>query len=287
MPTTYPEVYARWLQDPERFWAEAAEAVNWYRTWDVVLDDSRRPFYRWFRGGLVNSCHNALDRHVEGGRADQDALIYDSPVTSTVRRLTFRQLRDEVARFAGVLTRLGVGRGDRVIIYMPMVPEAVVGMLACARIGAVHSVVFGGFASHELASRITDAGPKVILSAAHPDVAECAVVGVADDLKGEVPLGLLVLKAGTRRLDHEIVAELVALVRERIGPVASFKVATLVKRLPKTRSGKIVRGTIKKIADGAEYRIPPTIDDPAILDEITADLAAIGYPRRSGAAVSS
>jgi propionyl-CoA synthetase len=109
------------------------------------------------------------------------------------------------------------------------------------------------------------------------------VVGVADDLKGEVPLGLLVLKAGTRRVDREIVAELVALVRERIGPVASFKVATLVKRLPKTRSGKIVRGTIKKIADGADYRIPPTIDDPAILDEITADLAAIGYPRRPGA----
>jgi propionyl-CoA synthetase len=116
--------------------------------------------------------------------------------------------------------------------------------------------------------------------AAHPDVAECAVVGVADDLKGEVPLGLVVIKAGTRRLDREIVAELVALVRERIGPVASFKVAMLVKRLPKTRSGKIVRGTIKKIADGVEYRIPPTIDDPAILHEITADLAAIGYPRR-------
>ncbi len=635
MPTTYPEVYARWLESPQRFWAEAAEAVHWYRTWDVVLDDSRPPFYRWFQGGLVNTCHNALDRHVEGGRADQAALIYDSPVTSTVRSFTYRQLRDEVARFAGVLARLGVGRGDRVIIYMPMVPEAVVGMLACARLGAVHSVVFGGFASPELASRITDARPKVILSAscgievdrvvpykplldraielasakpdccvilqrpqeqaplrpgrdhdwaelmagatsaecvpvaatdplyilytsgttgvpkgvvrdngghlvaltwsmrhiygvapgevywaasdlgwavghsyivygplfhgnttvlyegkpvgtpdpgafwrvvsqhevralftaptafraikredpageyvrrydlrglgtlflagercdpatlrwaeeqlgvpvidhwwqtetgwpvgsncvglgmlpvkpgscgpavpgydvrvltddgqeaapretgnvvlklplppgclptlwnndaayqasyltaypgyyltadagykdedgylwimsrtddvinvaghrlstgameevlaAHPDVAECAVVGVADDLKGEVPLGLVVLKAGARRVDREIVAELVALVRERIGPVASFKVAALVKRLPKTRSGKIVRGTIKKIADGAEYRIPPTIDDPAILDEITADLAAIGYPRRAGA----
>ncbi|MGH7526745.1 MAG: AMP-binding protein, partial [Gemmatimonadales bacterium] len=165
MPTTYPEVYARWLASPQRFWAEAAEAVHWYRTWDVVLDDSRPPFYRWFQGGLVNTCHNALDRHVEGGRADQAALIYDSPVTSTVRSFTYRQLRDEVARFAGVLARLGVGRGDRVIIYMPMVPEAVVGMLACARIGAVHSVVFGGFASPELASRITDARPKVILSA--------------------------------------------------------------------------------------------------------------------------
>ena len=631
-PTSYSEAYARWLEDPERFWAEAAEAVHWYRTWDVVLDDSRPPFYRWFRGGVVNTCYNALDRHVEGGRADQIALIYDSPVTSTVRAFTYRQLRDEAARFAGALVGLGVGRGDRVVIYMPMVPEAVVGMLACARIGAVHSLVFGGFASHELASRISDARPKAILSAScgiepdrvvpykalldraielasakpeccvilqrpqaraplipgrdydweellaratpaecvpvaatdplyilytsgttgipkgivrdngghlvaltwsmhhvygvepgevywaasdlgwavghsyivygplfhgnttvlyegkpvgtpdpgaywrvvsqhgvralftaptafrairredptgehirrydlrglrtlflagercdpatlhwaeeqlrvpvidhwwqtetgwpvgsncvglgmlpmkagscgppvpgydvrvltdegreappratgdvviklplppgclptlwnndaayqasylgahpgyyltadagfkdedgylwimsrtddvinvaghrlstgameevlagHPDVAECAVVGVADDLKGEVPLGLVVLKAGTRRVGGEIVAELVTLVRDRIGPVAAFKVATLVRRLPKTRSGKIVRGTIKKIADGAEYLVPPTIDDPAILDEITADLAAIGYPRR-------
>jgi propionyl-CoA synthetase len=632
MQTRYPEVYARWLNDPERFWAEAADAVHWYRRWDVVLDDSRPPFYRWFRGGLVNTCHNALDRHVESGRADQPALIYDSPVTGTNRSITYRELRDQVARFAGVLTRQGVGAGDRVIIYMPMVPEAVVGMLACARIGAIHSLVFGGFASHELASRISDARPKVVLSAscgievdrvvpykplldraielasakpesciilqspqeqarlvsgrdhdwaeltaaatptgcvpvaatdplyilytsgttgvpkgivrdngghlvaltwsmrhiygvepgevywaasdlgwavghsyivygplfhgnttvlyegkpvgtpdpgafwrvvsqhrvrvfftaptafraikredptgehvrrydlsrlrtlflagercdpstlrwaeehlgvpvidhwwqtetgwpvgancmglgplpvkpgsctvpvpgydvrvltddgreaaprepgniviklplppgclptlwnndagyeagylsaypgyyltadagykdedgylwimsrtddvinvaghrlstgameevlsAHPDVAECAVVGVADALKGEVPLGLVVLKAGSGRLGEEVVRELIVLVRERIGPVASFKTATLVKRLPKTRSGKIVRGTIKKIADGVEYRVPPTIDDPTILEEITAELAAIGYPRR-------
>ncbi|MBA3260447.1 MAG: propionyl-CoA synthetase [Gemmatimonadales bacterium] len=632
IPTKYHEVYARWREAPEAFWAEAAEAVHWHRKWDAVLDASRPPFSRWFPGGLVNTCYNALDRHVESGRADQPALIYDSPVTSTVRSFTYRELRDEVARFAGVLAGQGVGRGDRVIIYMPMVPEAVVAMLACARIGAVHSVVFGGFASHELASRITDARPKVILSAScgievdrivpykplldraielasakpdccivlqrpqeqasllpgrdwdwadlvagaspaecvpvaatdplyilytsgttgipkgivrdngghlvaltwsmrhvygvepgevywaasdlgwavghsyivygplfhgnttvlyegkpvgtpdpgafwrvisrhgvrafftaptafrairredpagehvrrydlsslrtlflagercdpatlrwaegqlgvpvidhwwqtetgwpvgancvglgmlpvkpgsctvpvpgydvrvltdegaeararetgnvviklplppgclstlwnndagyaaaylsaypgyyltadagyqdedgylwimsrtddvinvaghrlstgaieevlasHPDVAECAVVGVADDLKGEVPLGLVVLKAGARRTGEELVAELVALVRERIGPVACFKVATPVKRLPKTRSGKIVRGTIKKIADGQEYRIPPTIDDPGVLDEITADLAGIGYPRR-------
>jgi propionyl-CoA synthetase len=119
--------------------------------------------------------------------------------------------------------------------------------------------------------------------ASHPDVAECAVLGVADDLKGEVPLGLVVLTVGTRRPGEEVVAELIALVRDRVGPVASFKLATVVKRLPKTRSGKIVRGTIKKIADGTAYRIPPTIDDPAILDEITADLAVIGYPRRRGA----
>jgi propionyl-CoA synthetase len=632
METSYHEVYARWRAAPDAFWAEAAEAVHWYRKWDKVLDVSRPPFYRWFPGALVNTCYNALDRHVEGTRADQPALIYDSPVTSTVRVFTYRELRDEVARFAGVLTGRGVGRGDRVIIYMPMVPETVIGMLACARIGAIHSVVFGGFAPAELASRITDARPKVILSAScgievdrvipykplldaaielaaskpdccivlqrpqanaplvpgrdhdwaelaaaaspaecvpvpatdplyilytsgttglpkgivrdngghlvalnwsmrhvygvepgetywaasdlgwavghsyivygplfhgnttvlyegkpvgtpdpgafwrvisqhgvrafftaptafraikrddpagehvrrydlsglrtlflagersdsatlrwaeehlgvpvvdhwwqtetgwaigcncaglgllpvkhgscgvpvpgydvrvladdgsearpgetgnvviklplppaclptlwnneagyqstylstypgyyltadagykdedgylwimsrtddvinvaghrlstgameevlagHPDVAECAVVGVADELKGEVPLGLVVLKSGVRRTAEQIVPELIALVRERIGPVASFKLATLVKRLPKTRSGKIVRGTIKKIADGQPYRVPPTIDDPGILDEITADLAAMGYPRR-------
>jgi propionyl-CoA synthetase len=631
MPPAYHDVYARWRAAPETFWAEAAEAVHWYRRWDAVLDESRKPFYRWFPGAQVNSCYNALDRHVENGRAEQVALIYDSAMTSTVRRFTFRELRDEVARFAGVLVGRGVGRGDRVVIYMPMVPEAVIAMLACARIGAIHSVVFGGFASPELASRITDARPKVILSAscgleigrvvpykplldqaielasfkpeccivlqrpeaqatllpgrdhdwtelaagatpvecvpllatdplyviytsgttgnpkgivrdngghlvaltwsmrniygvepgevywaasdlgwtvghsyivyaplfhgnttvlyegkpvgtpdagafwrviaqhgvrafftaptafrairrddpagehirrydirslrtlflagercdpptlvwaqqqlgipvidhwwqtetgwpvgcncvglgllpvkpgscavavpgwdvrvlteegkearpneqgnvvmklplapgatptlwnndrgfqetylsaypgyyltadagfkdedgylwimsrtddvinvaghrlstgameevlaAHPDIAECAVVGVNDALKGEVPLGLVVLKHGTTRDRNELVGELVELVRQRIGPVASFKTATLVRRLPKTRSGKIVRGTIKKIADGEAYKVPATIDDPAILEEVTAELAAIGYPR--------
>ena len=631
MSPTYDDVYARWRADPEGFWTSAAEAVDWHRRWDAVLDSSRAPFYRWFPGAEVNTCYNALDRHVENGRADQVALIYDSPVTATVRAYTYRELRDEVARFAGVLKGRGVTRGDRVVIYMPMVPETVIGMLACARIGAIHSVVFGGFASAELASRITDARPRVILTAscgieidrvvpykplldgaielaaskpeccivlqrpqaraslipgrdhdwtdllaaatpadcvpvlatdplyvlytsgttgnpkgivrdngghlvaltwsmrhiygvepgevywaasdlgwavghsyivyaplfhgnttllyegkpvgtpdpgafwrviaqhgvrafftaptafrairrddpagehvrrydlgslrtlflagertdpvtlewaeqqlgvpvidhwwqtetgwpigcncvgfgllpvkpgscgvavpgydvrvlddqgnevrpgdpgnvvirlplppgcaptlwnnepgyrtsylstypgyyltadagfkdedgylwimsrtddvinvaghrlstgameevlaAHPDVAECAVVGVSDALKGEVPLGLVVLKAGASRNREELVAELVELVRGRIGPVASFKTATTVRRLPKTRSGKIVRGTIKKIADGAAYTVPPTIDDPATLDEITAELAAIGYPR--------
>ena len=631
MSTTYHEVYAHWRSAPEAFWAEAADGVHWYRRWDAILDRSRAPFYRWFAGGEVNSCYNALDRHVENGRAEQVALIYDSPVTSTVRAFTYRELRDEVARFAGVLAARGVTRGDRVVIYMPMVPEAVIGMLACARIGAIHSVVFGGFASAELASRITDARPKAILTAscgieidrvipykplldraielagskpeccivlqrpqaraslvpgrdhdwdqlaasatpaecvpvlatdplyilytsgttgnpkgivrdngghlvaltwsmrnvygvepgevywaasdlgwavghsyivyaplfhgnttvlyegkpvgtpdpgafwrvisqhgvrafftaptafrairrddpagehvrrydlgtlrtlflagertdpatlewaerqlgvpvidhwwqtetgwpvgcncvglgllpvkpgscsvavpgydvgvlddngadvrpgdtgnvvirrplppgcaptlwnnergfqaaylsaypgyyltadagfkdedgylwimgrtddvinvaghrlstgameevlaAHPDVAECAVVGVNDSLKGEVPLGLVVLKAGAARERGALVAELIELVRQHIGPVASFKTATPVKRLPKTRSGKVVRGTIKRIADGTPYTIPPTIDDPATLDEISADLAAIGYPQ--------
>jgi propionyl-CoA synthetase len=633
MKSAYQETYDRWLSDPERFWAEAAEAIHWDRKWDRVLDDSRAPLYRWFSGGLLNTCYNALDVHVASGRAEQPALIYDSPVTGTVRTYTYRALLDEVARFAGALVESGVGQGDRVVIYMPMVPEAVVAMLACARIGAVHSVVFGGFASHELAARIDHATPKLIVSAscgiepgrvvpykplldqaiaiaqakpdrcvivqrpeqradmvagrdvewselmanarpapcvpvaatdplyilytsgttgmpkgivrdngghavalkwsmknvygvdpgevfwaasdigwvvghsyivygplihgsttvlyegkptgtpdpgafwrvasqhgvsvlftaptafraikredpdgahmrrydlsrfrtlflagercdpdtlawaerrlnvpvidhwwqtetgwpvaancaglgllpvkpgscahavpgydvrvlgddgrelpagetgnvviklplppgclptmwhndaayregylsaypgyyqtadagfrdedgylsimsrtddvinvaghrlstgaleevlaAHQDVAECAVVGAADALKGEIPLGLVVLKAGVSRPHAEIVEDVIGMVRERIGPVASFKVAVVVKRLPKTRSGKIVRGTIKRIADGVEYHVPPTIDDPATLDEITADLAAIGYPRRA------
>jgi propionyl-CoA synthetase len=627
---TYDEVYQRWLDNPESFWAEAAEAVHWYKKWERVLDASRPPFYRWFSGGLVNSCYNALDRHVENGRANQPALIYDSAVTGTVKTFTYRELLDQVARLAGVLVAQGVQKGDRVIIYMPMVPQAIVTMLACARIGAIHSVVFGGFAAHELANRISDARPKVIVSAScgievdrvvpykplldkaielasvkperciilqrsqqgasmiggrdldwseqmvsakpagcvpvaatdplyilytsgttgmpkgivrdngghmvalnwsmkhiygvepgevywaasdvgwvvghsyivyaplfngnttvlyegkpvgtpdagafwrliaqhdvsvlftaptafraikredpngeymreydlsrfrmlflagercdpdtllwaekhlgvpvidhwwqtetgwpigancvglgmlpvkpgsctkpvpgydvrvlgddgkempagqigslvvrlplppgclptlwnndegyqksylgafpgyyltadagyrdedgflwvmtrtddiinvaghrlstgaleevvasHPDVAECAVLGVADEIKGEIPLGLIVLKAGVRRSSGEIVTEVAQMVRERIGPVASFRIATIVKRLPKTRSGKILRGTIKKIADGVEYRIPPTIDDPVILDEITADLSTLGYP---------
>ena len=634
MKNTYEKIYAGWLNGPENFWAEAAEVVHWDKKWDRVLDASRPPFYRWFTGGLLNSCYNALDRHVEGGRADQPALIYDSPVTGIVETFTYRELLDRVARFAGVLAGQGVRKGDRVIIYMPMVPETVVAMLACARIGAIHSVVFGGFAAHELANRISDAAPKLIVSAScgievgrvvpykplldkaielasvkperciivqrpqenatmisgrdldwseqmasakpigcvsvaatdplyilytsgttgmpkgivrdngghlvalqwsmqniygvepgevywaasdvgwvvghsyivyaplfngnttvlyegkpvgtpdagafwrvvsqhgvkvlftaptafraikredpngesirkydlsgfrtlflagercdpdtllwaekqlgvpvidhwwqtetgwpigancvglgmlvvkpgsctkpvpgydvrvlgddgkelpsgqigsiviklplppgclptlwnnddgyrksylaafpgyyltadagykdddgylwvmtrtddiinvaghrlstgaleevlasHPDVAECAVLGVADELKGEIPLGLIVLKAGVQRSYGEIVPELVQLVRERIGPVASFRIATVVKRLPKTRSGKILRGTIKKIADGVEYRVPPTIDDSVILEEITADLSALGYPIHAG-----
>ncbi len=630
MQDTQDLAYARWRRAPEPFWAEAAEAVSWYRRWNQVLDGSRAPFYRWFSGGVVNTCYNALDRHVAAGRADQPALIYDSPVTHTIACFTYRELLDCVSRFAGVLLGQGVKRGDRVIIYMPMVPEAAVAMLACARIGAIHSVVFGGFAAHELAARISHAQPTVIVSAScgvepnrivsykplldkaielaaakprrciilqrleeraplvpgrdldwselmagaqpaecvpvaatdplyilytsgttgtpkgvvrdngghlvaltwsmkniygvepgevywaasdlgwvvghsyilygplfngnttilyegkpvgtpdpgafwrvisqhgvrvqftaptairaikrddpsgehvrrydlsrfrtlflagercdpdtlhwaeqrlgvpvidhwwqtetgwpiganclglgvipvkpgscaravpgydvrvlgpdggevpagqtgslvlklplppgclptlwdhdagfvqsylsqypgyyltadagykdadgylwvmsrtddiinvaghrlstgameevlasHPDVAECAVVGVADALKGEVPLGFIVLKAGVQRAPEAIVPDLVAMVRERIGPVACFKTAAIVPRLPKTRSGKILRGTIKKIADGIEYRVPPTIDDPAILDEITATLSGLGFP---------
>ena len=627
--SNYDDVYARSIANPESFWGEAANDVHWLHPYDHVLDDTCAPFTRWFPGGWTNSCYNALDVHVESGRADQVALIYDSPLAGLVRKFTYRELRDLVARFAGALEAQGVQKGDRVVVYMPMVPEAVVAMLACARIGAVHSVVFGGFAAPELAKRIDDAKPRVIVSAScglepgrvveykplldeaielashkpercvilqrqqvyaalkagrdvdwndalrgvepaacvpvqstdplyilytsgttgvpkgivrdngghlvalkwsmknvygvkpgevfwaasdigwvvghsyivygplfhgcttilyegkpvgtpdpgafwrvvsehgvavlftaptafraikrddpdgawmrkydrtrfrtlflagercdpdtlewararldvpvidhwwqtetgwpiaancvglgafpvkpgsctkpvpgyavhvlddrgepvvagqignvavklplppgclptlwqndrefiraylstypgyyktadagyidedgylwimsrtddiinvaghrlstggieevlasHADVAECAVVGANDPIKGEVPIGLVVLKSGVTRSQDDIHRELVGLVRERIGAVAAFKQCIVVQRLPKTRSGKIVRGTIKKIADGAAYTVPPTIDDPATLTEISASLGSIGY----------
>ena len=627
----YEDVYARSRRDPEGFWADAAAGIDWIKPWDKVLDASGAPFYRWFSGGELNTCFNAVDRHVAAGRGAQAAIIYDSPVTDTKRTISYAELQDLVARFGGVLRGLGVGKGDRVIVYMPMVPEALVAMLACARIGAVHSVVFGGFSAHELATRINDARPKVIVAgscgiepnrvvhykplldqaieqashkpdrcvvlqrpqepgtlvegrdvgwaeamaaaqpvgcvpvaatdplyilytsgttgqpkgvvrdngghavairwtmanvygvqpgevfwaasdvgwvvghsyiaygpllhgcttvvyegkpvgtpdpgafwrvisehgvsvmftaptafraikredpqathlqrydlgrfralflagercdpdtlvwaqttlkvpvidhwwqtetgwaiaanclgieqlpvkagsptkavagydvrvldeaghevpagtigrimiklpmppgclptlwnndarfrqsylsaepgyyltgdagyrdedgylyimsriddiinvaghrlstgameevlASHRDVAECAVIGVADQLKGELPLGLVVLKAGVNRAQGEIAKELVGLVRDQIGPVAAFKLVAVVDRLPKTRSGKILRGTMKKIADGDEYKMPATIDDPAILGEIQAALQTIGYAR--------
>jgi propionyl-CoA synthetase len=163
--STYDATYRRSLDDPERFWSDAAAGIDWYRPPDRILDDSRAPFYRWFVGGELNTCFNALDRHVAGGRADQPALVYDSPVTGTKRTFSYRELLDATARFAGVLRSLGVEKGDTIVVYMPMVPEAAIAMLACARLGAIHSVVFGGFAPHELAVRIDDAKPKVMVSA--------------------------------------------------------------------------------------------------------------------------
>jgi propionyl-CoA synthetase len=160
---SYAEVYKRSLDDPEGFWREAAQDIDWYVEPTQILDNSNPPFVRWFKGGELNTSYNALDRHVDA-RGDQLALVYDSPVTDTIQRFTYRELRDDVARFAGALVSLGVTKGDRVVIYMPMVPEAVIGMLACARLGAIHSVVFGGFASNELAVRIDDATPKVVLA---------------------------------------------------------------------------------------------------------------------------
>ena len=629
MTNPYDRAYSESINDPEQFWAAAADDCHWYKRWDKVLEDGNKPFYRWFAGGVVNTCYNALDDHVENGRADQAALIYDSPVTETIKTYTYRELRDEVAKFAGVLAGQGVVKGDRVIIYMPMIPEAAIAMLACARIGAIHSVVFGGFAAKELATRINDAKPKVIVSAScgiegkkvikykplldsaiemaatkpqacviyqrpmeqagmtagrdvdwtaamataepvdcvpvaatdplyilytsgttgqpkgvvrdngghmvalkwtmkaiydidagdvfwaasdvgwvvghsyivyapllkgattilfegkpvgtpdagvfwrvisqhkvkslftaptafraikrddpkgeliknydlsgfkilflagersdpdtiqwsennlkvpvidhwwqtetgwaiaancmglhqfpvkygsptkaapgwnlqvvdannqqlppgeigalvvklplppgtlptlwqnderfvesyleefpgyyktadagyiddegyayvmartddiinvaghrlstgameevladHPDVAECAVLGVEDKLKGQIPIGFLVLNAGVTRDHAEIQKEVVQMVRDRIGPVAAFKTATVVNRLPKTRSGKILRGTIQKIADSKAYNVPATIDDPAILGEMEDALKSIGY----------
>jgi len=630
--TGYEDAHARSLRDPEAFWAQAAEDISWNTRWDRVLDRSNPPFVRWFPGATLNTCYNAVDRHVERGRGKQRALVYDSPVTGVVRSFSYLQLRDEIARVAGALRAHGVGRGDRVIIYMPGVPEAIFGMLACARLGAVHSVVFGGFAPKELATRIDDAKPVVILSAScgieagrvieykplldraidlaahkprhclvlqrpqahaaltpgrdvdwqdavaraepaacvpvastdplyihytsgttgipkgvvrdngghavalrwsmtnvfatgpgevfwaasdigwtvghgyivygplllgattilyegkpvgtpdagafwrlcaehgvnvlftaptafraikredpegrhmaaydlsrfrllylagercdpdtllwaqarlgvpvidhwwqtelgwpaiancvglgmlpvkpgsptkpvpgydirvfgdagaeakageigkivirlplppgalptlwnndegferaylsqypgyylagdagyvdedgylyvmsriddiinvaghrlstgameevlagHGDVAECAVVGVADALKGEIPVGFVVLKAGVDRPQEAIATELVGRVRELIGPVAAFKLAIVVRALPKTRSGKILRGTIKRIADGVEYAMPATIEDPTVLTHITECLTAVGYPKR-------
>ncbi len=626
----YHEVYESWKTDPQAFWAEAAREISWDAPWKKVFDPERGVYGRWFTGAKCNTCYNCVDRHVEAGRAEQAAIIYDSPITGTKRTITYGELQDEVSRLAAILRDFSVEKGDRVIIYMPMVPEAVIAMLACARIGAIHSVVFGGFAANELATRIDDAHPKLILSAscgiepnriipykplldeaielashkpstciilqrpqaragmipdrdhdwselmnlarardhragcvsvaatdplyilytsgttgqpkgvvrdngghmvalkwsmkniydvqpgdvywaasdvgwvvghsyivygpllhgcttivfegkpvgtpdagvfwrviaehgvkvlftaptafraikkedpqgelirdydlsgfkalflageradpdtlqwaeghlgvpvidhwwqtetawaiaanplglgllptkhgspgvpmpgydidvldeqgkrlapgelgaicvklplppaclptlwhdderfresylsrfpgyyetadagyidedgylyimartddiinvaghrlstggmeevlaAHPDVAECAVVGIADDLKGQIPIGFVVMKAGAGRDESEVEAECVQLVRDRIGAVASLKIVMTVARLPKTRSGKILRGTIRKIADGEEWKMPATIDDPAILDEITAALAA-------------
>ena len=161
----YAEAFEQSLADPEGFWGEAATKIDWYTAPTKVLDASNPPFYRWFAGGVLNTCFNALDRHVRDGRGDQAALIYDSPVTGTSRTYSYRELLDEVAHFAGLLRDLGVSAGDRVIIYLPMIPQAAIAMLACARIGAVHSVVFGGFAAPELAARIDDATPKVVVSA--------------------------------------------------------------------------------------------------------------------------
>ena len=165
MTGAFDKVYQKSLADPEAFWGEAAEDLSWYRKWDSVFTGDGPTTYRWFTGGECNTCFNAVDRHVESGRGEQAAIIYDSPITGVIRTITYRELQDETARFGGVLRSLGVEKGDRVIIYMPMVPQTAAAMLACARIGAIHSVVFGGFAANELATRITDSTPKAIVTA--------------------------------------------------------------------------------------------------------------------------
>ena len=162
---TYADIYQSWQADPEGFWMQQARAIDWITPPSRALDDSRAPIYSWFADAQVNTCYNAVDRHVENGRADQVAIIHDSPMTDSVSRMTFRELRDATASLAGALRDRGITKGDRVIIYMPMVPEALEAMLACARLGAIHSVVFGGFAAAELAVRIDDCTPKAIIAA--------------------------------------------------------------------------------------------------------------------------
>lgn len=161
----YDRVFSQSIDDPESFWAKAAQAITWTKPWDKVLDSGNPPFYRWFVGGELNTCFNAVDRHVESGAGDRAAVIYDSPVSGIKEIITYGRLQELAAGFAGGLRSLGVAKGDTVIIYLPMIPQALVAMLACARLGAIHSVVFGGFAAKELAIRIDDAKPKVIVSA--------------------------------------------------------------------------------------------------------------------------
>ena len=161
----YREVYQSSKENSEQFWLDAAKAIDWDQFPTKALHDANAPLYEWFTDGMVNTCYNAVDRHVENGRADQTAIIYDSPITGVKDKITYAELKDKVASLAGAMVAKGITKGDRVIVYMPMVPEALVAMLACARIGAVHSVVFGGFAANELAVRIDDAQPKMILAA--------------------------------------------------------------------------------------------------------------------------
>jgi propionyl-CoA synthetase len=164
MGKLYDDVYKKSIEQPEEFWGEAAKDIHWFKEWDAVLTPEDG-YYRWFKGGKLNTCYNALDFHIENGLGEQTALIYDSPVTNTKEQYTYNELRDRVAKVAGILSSNGVEKGDRVVIYMPMIAEAAISMLACARIGAIHSVVFGGFAAHELATRIEDAEPKMVISA--------------------------------------------------------------------------------------------------------------------------
>ena len=202
----YDEIYQKSLSQPDEFWLEAAKSIDWERTPSRALDSDNPPFYRWYPDGILNTCHNALDRHVAAGNGERTALVYDSAYSGEQRSYTYAQLRDEVARFAGVLRDLGVGTGDRVVIYLPMVPQAAIAMLACARLGAIHSVVFGGFAPKELASRIDDARPKVVLSAScgiEPTriVAYKPIVDEALRLSTHQPEAVVVLQREAARAD--------------------------------------------------------------------------------------
>ncbi len=196
---TYQAEYQKSTENPEQFWREKAEDIAWFTFPEKILSTDENGFYRWYEGGTLNTSYLCLDYHVEQGRGEQVALVYDSPVTDTIQKFTYSELRDKVALFAGVLAAKGVDKGDTVVIYMPMVPEAVVAMLACARLGAIHSVVFGGFASHELALRIDDALPKVILSAS------CGIE--FDRLIPYKPLIDAALREATHQPDYHIILQ--------------------------------------------------------------------------------
>ena len=165
MTSKFDEIYAQSIKNPENFWKDASKDIFWFKEPTKILNKSNPPFYKWFEDGVTNTCYNALDIHIDKGRGNKVALIYDSPITGNKSKYTFNELKSQVSKFAGALKNQGVNKGDRVIIYMPMIPEAVIAMLACARIGAVHSVVFGGFASDELASRIDDSKAKILVTA--------------------------------------------------------------------------------------------------------------------------
>jgi propionyl-CoA synthetase len=165
MTSSYDEVYGSWRKDPEGFWMDQASGIDWFEKPKIAFDPDQGVYGRWFPDGVTNTCHNCLDRHVEGGRGDQAAIIYDSPITGAKRTISYSEMLADVEAFSGALSDRGIRKGDRVIIYMPMVPEALVAMLACARLGAVHSVVFGGFAASELATRIEDCEAKLVVSA--------------------------------------------------------------------------------------------------------------------------
>ena len=165
MKSNFDKIYKDSIKTPEEFWKKVAEDIFWFKKPSKILNKSNPPFYKWYEDGVTNTCYNALDFHIDNGRGDKTALIYDSPVTGNKKKFTYKELTEKVSKFAGALQNQGIKKGDRVVIYMPMVPEAVIGMLACARIGAIHSVVFGGFASNELASRIDDSKAKVLLTA--------------------------------------------------------------------------------------------------------------------------
>ncbi|MFK5978454.1 MAG: propionyl-CoA synthetase [Rhizobiaceae bacterium] len=206
MSSTYHEVYAGWKADPQGFWAEAAKEIDWVSKWDKVFDETLGIYGRWFPGATCNTCYNCLDRHVENGRKDQAAIIYDSPITNTKRTYTYGELLVEVVALAAVLKEKGVGKGDVVLIYMPMVAEAAISLLACARLGAVHSVVFGGFAPAELAVRINDSSPKVIISAScgiEPGrvIAYKPLLDEAIALSSEKPTSTLILQREQQTCD--------------------------------------------------------------------------------------